>query len=527
MPWRGPAVPGDFPTLGFQVAEWIEHWCVIPDGDRMGQPFILTNEMIRFLQHYYRIDPQRGRFKDARGGQLVRPQKWGKGPFTSAVTLAEGSDDAPVLFDGWDANGEPVGRPWATPWIQITATTEDQTANVYRALVPMIELGPLGNVIPDTGLTRINLPGGGLIEPVTSAATSRLGQRITFALQDETHSWTERNAGRKLASTQRRNLAGMGGRFLETTNGWDPADASVAQQTNENPIGTYVDFAQGPKGSVTNKAERRRVLRVVYGDSAIRRGAEPQGWIDLDRIDEEIEALLPIDPAQAERFFMNRIVAGAGTAYDAEEWNELADATHVVPDKALVVLGVDGARFDDALAVVATEVTTGYQWNVITLERPENAPEDYEHDFEMVHDAVAAVFDAYSVWRAYVDPQRIERLVERWQGKWTDRVVVEWHTNRPRQMCEAVRKHRVAVRVGELSHDGDGVFARHVRNARRRAQPTIKDDEGMPMYDLQKDRRGSSLKIDAAMAAILSWEARGDAIAANAQPPRRRRAAGF
>ena len=50
----------------------------------------------------------------------------------------------PVLFDGWDAQGEPVGKPWATPHIQITACSEEQTDNTWRALQPMIELGPLG-----------------------------------------------------------------------------------------------------------------------------------------------------------------------------------------------------------------------------------------------------------------------------------------------------------------------------------------------------------------------------------------------
>jgi hypothetical protein len=33
---------------------------------------------------------------------------------------------------------------------------EDQTDNVFRALLPMIQLGPLAQVFPDTGLTRIN-----------------------------------------------------------------------------------------------------------------------------------------------------------------------------------------------------------------------------------------------------------------------------------------------------------------------------------------------------------------------------------
>lgn len=106
----------------------------------------------------------------------------GKGPFSAAIICAEAV--GPTLFAGWDASGEPVGRSWPTPLIQITAASEDQTDNVYRQLVPMIDLGPLADLIPDTGETRINLPGGGRIDPVTSKARSRLGQPVTHVLQD-------------------------------------------------------------------------------------------------------------------------------------------------------------------------------------------------------------------------------------------------------------------------------------------------------------------------------------------------------
>ncbi len=194
MAWRGAEYPGEFPTLGWTVGEWIEAYCVIPDGDHAGEAYRLTDEMWTFLAHFYRLrlGAQAGQRAPAfvyRRGQLVRPQKWGKGPFSAALVCGEGV--GPVLFDGWDADGEPVGRPWPTPLIQITANSEDQTANVYAALQPMIELGPLADFIPDTGDTRINLPGGGRIDPVTSRARTRLGQRVTFVVQDETGLWTE------------------------------------------------------------------------------------------------------------------------------------------------------------------------------------------------------------------------------------------------------------------------------------------------------------------------------------------------
>src|SRR5690349_12871538 len=120
MPWRGPEFPGEFPTLGYQVAELIQAACAIPDGQRMGEPFLLTDEQLRCLLWHYRIDPDTGRFVYFRGSQLTRPQKWGKGPFSAAFICAEAHPEAPVLFDGWDASGEPVGRPWPTPHIQVT-----------------------------------------------------------------------------------------------------------------------------------------------------------------------------------------------------------------------------------------------------------------------------------------------------------------------------------------------------------------------------------------------------------------------
>lgn len=318
MPWRGADEPGEVPTLGYLVGDWIESMCVIPDGDHKGSPYLLTPEMWVFLAHFYRLHETASEDKPAsawayRRGQLVRPQKWGKSPFTAALTCAESV--GPVRFAGWDANGEPVGREWATPLVQITASSEDQTDNVYRALVPMIEYGPLADVITDTGSTRIILPGDGRIDPVTSKARSRLGQRVTFVVQDETGTWTKANGGQSLATTQNRGLAGMGARGVEITNAWNPAELSVAQQTHESRVtDIYRDYRQAPKGlSYKNKAERRKIHRHVYGDS---------WWVDLDRIEAEAAEIMERDPADAERFFGNRVVAGSDAWLPSGLWDK-------------------------------------------------------------------------------------------------------------------------------------------------------------------------------------------------------------
>lgn len=322
------------PSLGPLVADWGEWHCRIPDGDYRGQPFVLYDEQLRFIDGFYRVKPTAKRGQKApafvyRRAQLVRPQKWGKSPLEAFHVCAEAV--GPVLFDGWAEGGEtydcrdhrcdcgfvyeyevgePMGRPWPTPLIQITATSEEQTDNVYDALRPMIDLGPLHDVIPKTGEEFIRLPNGGRIDAVTSNARSRLGQRVTFVPQDETGLWTKSAGMIAVATTQRRGLAGMGGRSAEITNAWDPSEDSVAQQTFEsNAPDILKDYTQAPEHlSFRNKAERRKIMRLVYGDSLLSRG----GHVDLDSIEAECVELLERDPAQAERFYGNRIVHGLG-----------------------------------------------------------------------------------------------------------------------------------------------------------------------------------------------------------------------
>jgi hypothetical protein len=498
MPWRGPEFPGEFPTLGYAVADWIAGHCVIPDGDHVGQPFVLTDEQLKFVLWHYRIDPATGRFFFRRS-QLVRPQKWGKGPLTAAIICVESRGD--VVPDGWDAYGEPVGRPWTTPWTQVTAVSQDQTDNVWRCLQPMIELGPLADLIPDTGETRINVPGGGRIEPVTASARSRLGQRITLSVQDETHSWLETNGGIKLADNQRRNLAGMGGRALETTNAWDPAELSVAQMTAESPRhDIYRDHVLGPPASLGNKRERRKALKVVYGDS---------WWVDLDRIDAEAEELADRDPVQAERFYFNRVVATADSWLDGDLWDARTNPRSV-KDGTRIVLGFDGSQYDDWTCIRA-ETLDGYQWT------PSYGADDRpclwnpaEHGGEIprgeVNAAMAELMTRFDVVRVYMDPPYWQSELDAWAAEYGDKRVLGWETRRDVAMSAALERLATDIVSGDLEHDGCRVTSVHVRNAR-------KDRRRDGVTCIRKDRPGSPRKIDAAVTSALAHEAAGDCIA--------------
>lgn len=508
-----------YPTLGYEVGHYIEAKCAIPDRDQVGEPYILTGEMWRFLLNFYRINPhaqrnERGNwvlpFHYSRGGQLTRPQKWGKGPFLGALLATEAT--GPVVFDGWDTAGQPVGKPWATPIVQIAASSEDQTDNVWMALLPMITLGDFGAEIPETALKRIYLPNGGWIEPVSSAARSRLGQRITFLGQDQTESWTDANGGRKLADTQRRNIAGMGGRWISTCNSWDPVENSVAQYTAEVESlegNVYSDDIEPPENlSVRNKQERHKALKIVYGDS---------WWVDLDRVDAEIVSMLKRDPAQAERWFLNRKQAAESAAFPLDAIESRISQDLMAPPsnrRQVITIGIDGARYADGLAMIATDVMSGHQWSIGIWEAPKGADaDDYEHPMDEVDGAFQEAMNSWKVWRVYIDPQYIEGLVEKWQGKYGIKKIIEWRTNRPRQIATSVRVYSEAMAAeDELTLANDTTFLQHLKNARKR-KVNVYDEEHRQLHTLSKDRPDSLNKMDGAMAAVLSWEARGDAVA--------------
>ena len=529
----------DFPTL-LVVPAWIEAHCVIPDGDDKGSGCELYDWRLHCTVHHYRVRPkatvgQKAAAVFNRRAQVMAPQKTGKGPWSASIIAAEAV--GPVRFAGWAtggevyrcrdhgcscgwsytyAPGEPMGRPWPTPLIQLLATAEDQTDNVYRPLQAMARSEPLAERMT-VGEEFIRLPNDGRIDVVTSSAQARLGNPITFALQDETGLYTATNKMIKVAETMRRGLAGMGGRSMETTNPHDPSVDSTARRTYETKSKDVFRFHRPPPTDLDygKASDRRKIHRINYAGSP---------HVDPVDIDREAGELAERDPAQAERFFGNRITAGAGHAFDPGRWAELARPDLVVPPRSIITIGVDGARFFDAVAVVATDVTSGHQWPLSIIERPEDAPDDYEHDLEAVDAAVLAAFDQWSVWRVYCDPQYIEVLVDRWSGRWSKKRVIEWYTARLRPMATALQAYRAAMTGGDMTHDGDLIFSAHIEHAVKDPK-NVHDEEGRPMWHIKKPE--PRLKIDAAMAGALSWEARGDCIAAGEHERKRRLAVGF
>ena len=106
-------------------------------------------------------------------------------------------------------------------------------------------------------------------------------------------------------------------------------------------------------------------------------------------------------------------------------------------------------------------------------------------------------------------------MLGRLASKHGSKRVAEFYTDSRglRSTAYATRSYSVAMRSGEVTHSGDEPFAKQIGNAHRR-DIKIRDDEGQPLWLIEKERRDSPFKIDGAMAGLLSWQARLDTLAA-------------
>ncbi len=515
MPWRGPEEPGEFPTLGYDVGEWIEAHVVVPDGYLMGQPFKLTDEMWRYLLKRYRLYPhaQPWPAPDALayfGSQLRRPQKWGKDPLGAAMILANAL--GPSRFDGWDARGEPVGAPYPTPLIVCLGTSEDQTDNTWRPLLSMVRNGPLIDLSGlDVGETRVLLPGGGKVEPVTTSARARLGAPMTHVTITESHLFTLQGGFRKVAGAVKRNVAGMDGTWDELTNGWDPSEGSEAQVTAESgDPRILVDTIESHRVEDLTDIEAvyGELLR-QYGDSARERG----GWVNIQgRILGEVQSSRHLE-ADRRRFFLNEIVVGESVFVDPVRWDMAAREIELAPGD-LIALGFDGSRKLDATALIACRLTDGALFQLGVWSKPDDRAE-WKVPSADVDRKVRDSFAAYQVALMFADPYRWQDYLDAWAAAFPQRVV-EFPTNVEQRMDKAIERWSTAFGDNQLVHDGSATLTKHCKNAvlvkGSRKKPRPGEENQISTHYLKLAKRGDGLLIDAAVAAVLAYHARGQAI---------------
>jgi phage terminase large subunit-like protein len=370
----------------------------------------------------------------------------------------------------------------------------------------------------DLGKEIIYSGGGGRIESVTSSPRALEGGRATFVVMNETQHWLRGNDGDRMAEVIARNLAKIRGgaaRSLAITNAHNPGENSVAERDYEawcavrdkrtRSTGFYYDSVEAdPRTDLSDRDSLKAGLAEAAGDA---------NWLDLDRLVETIyDPTTP--PSVARRFYLNQIAETEDSWIAPREWSGCEAQSDRLAEGDLVTLGFDGSVRDDATALVACRVSDGLLELLGCWEKPEGpAGEHWQVDREAVDAAVWRAFDTFDVCGMYADPAQWQDYLDRWTNEFGDQARVkatqqrpfEFWCNRVTIVVHALERFFDAVLAHELKHSGNPTLTRHVLNARRR--------DGRVGITIAKEHPGSPRKIDAAMAAVLAYEARADAVA--------------
>lgn len=538
-----------FPTLGPALKEFIEERFVFGPGSLSGRPAKLDAEkyaaLCRLYEVYPKGHPYEGRRRFQRGGI-----EWRKGlakTETAAWVMAcELHPEAPVrgYFDGDVLKGRPV----EFPYIPMMAASKEQVEELaYGVMKYVIGEGPDADLfdITDERIMRLGRWGqdDGKAVPVAGAPGSRDGALTTCMHFDEPH--------RLKLPTHKA--------------AYETMMANLSKRPLEDPWALHTSTAGAPgENSVEEdlRAEAEAISRGEIDDPALfffARWADESKHSDLTTREQRVAAIAeatgPVgeygpgqfeniaknwerpkaDKAYLERVWLNRWRQSGSTFFDRKQIDTRLSPGERISRGAFVALGFDGARFRDSTAIVATDITTGLQELIGLWERPEDADE-----WEVPEDEVTATFEdamnRYRVFKLYADPPHWTETIGSWYAKYPGQVE-EWYTKRHGQMAYALREYQEAIDAGTIRFGGrvnpDFVIGktlsphddliRHLGNAGKK-ELRIRDDHGEPLYVMQKQDGQMGLKFDAAMAAVLSWKARLDALKGGAKPVQKKRA---
>lgn len=513
-----------WPTLGPLVCDFIEENLVFGPGDLRGQPAVIDDEKRALIWRMYEVYPKghalAGRRRFKRVG-LSLAKGLAKTELAAWIVACELHYAAPVRCVGFDRKGNPIGGPVTDPYIPLVAYTEDQSDELaYGALRVILSESSICDDF-DIGVERImRRSGDGKAVSLASSPSARDGARTTFQLADETHWWTSTKLIKAhqtmMANLPKRKMADAWA--LEVTTAPEPGTGSVAEATMDYAKHIKEGRAKDSRlfyfhrqASETHDLETEEGARAAV----IEASGAAAAWRDIDAI-VELWRDPTTDRSYWERVWCNRLVQSRQKAFNVERWRELEVKGSPVKDGDLIVLGFDGAQFHDSTGLIGTDVETGFQWVLGLWEHPYGI-ENWQVPAEEVDDAVHAAFQRYNVWRMYADPPYWQSWLAKWAGEFGEDRVIEWWTNRRKAMSYALENYETAITSGDISHDGNTDLTRHIANAYRQDLPQKDEETGKSLWLIRKERKDSPYKIDLAMASVLSWEARTDAIAKGAQ----------
>ena len=530
-------VPAGIPalTLGWQVAQWATTYLVQPNGSRAREAWRPVDSQLKFWLWWYAVGED-GRWLFNRAVRRLSKGS-GKSPFAGVQALTEFCGPVRLLDFDPKAPGGCIGKPVDMPWVQVVATSEDQTANTMRMVRAF---APKGSRIVqeyklDPGKEKYFKAPEGTLEQRASSYTGVEGAEATFAIADETEHWKPSNHGPDLYNTLADNLAKSGARMLETCNAWEPGTESVSEAGWDAWVAQEEGRTRGrgkilydariipPETDFADPVSLRKGLEFVYDGCY---------WADLDAIMERI-----YDPSSSASDSLRKYGNRPSVADDAwttpAKWSLLADPSVEAEEGEYLAMFFDGSKSRDATGLVGCRMSDGHCFELGAYEPDPAHDGDDEVSAEAVDGWVTSAFEKYRPVGFFGDVKEWESFVKiSWPQKYADRLLISAVPSgkQPEPIAWDMRSHSydfgLACELTEreitdrgFTHDGSAVMARHVGNARRRPNR-------WGAVSIGKESANSPKKIDLAVCMVGARMVRRQVLASKEWQKLQRRATG-
>lgn len=499
-----PVRPARNRTLGEQVEMWMARWLV---DAVTGLPLILTDEQAYFLDCWYALDSN-GRWLYDRGA-LRRARGTGKSPLAGYISAAELC--GPVRFAHWDEDGNPVGRPCRVPYVQIIATTLEQSKAIMEFALncwsdEAIEM--YGLRIGIEQIVKVAFPRG-RVKSLSNNPRALRGGRPSLVWVEEGSEWVKTNHGHAAWDRITSNVAKNtdGGRICELENAYLPGEDSIAERTHQawlkqcaKPTARmsilYDSLEADPLTLLANPASLRQGLREAAGDA---------WWLDIETL-----AALALDPDVAPSKFrrehLNMIVVAEDNIISAQLYDSLVDPyLRPLGVDDVVALGVDPSLTDDHTAVVAYRLSDR-SFHLIHHQFPDQIVGPlWRVDEQLLDDQVRLAHHLYRVRGMASDVHPLEDLVANWEKDFGEEMDVSARPGHPtsfdmrsnrRELTFAFEALLSMCDQRKVRFSGDQMMRQHWLSAKLRP-----NNDGRLFG---KETKNSQRKVDIVAACLLA-----------------------
>lgn len=476
------------PTLGPLVVKWMESFLLYGPGDLQGQPYRVDPFLKPIIYRLYEYHPVTGKRLTKRA-LIGVPKGNSKSEFAAAIALLELAGPSRVI------DGKPALR--TDPDIPVAAASYEQADLVYGAARAMAS-GPLKDHLDiyDTEMLLKDRPGR--LYRVAAVAGTNDGRRPAVVIADEIHEWTGNKERVHLVLTNglfKRDdplelnitTAGAG---LETLAGrmYESGKKLASGELVNNEF--LFCWWQGPEDVDLEDPEALRAALNV---------ANPASWIDTEALASRYE-VDRIRPNEFMRYYLNNWTASEERWLPLGAWQPLVHPDGVVepPEGSDIVVAFDGSYSRDTTALIGWTMLDGkpHGWVIGAWEKPAD-DDTYVVPREEVEAVVFKTFQRFNVRSFVMDRSKWYDEYTRWAERFGEPPMMEFPQTRQR-MSLACATAYAAVVQGDITHDGNATWARHLENA-------VVKETADGAY-IVKDGRNSPRKIDLAVAGVMGLQ---------------------